>query len=79
MNWLKLAGEIILPWLMSRLNKKKATRAEAITRTVIEGVEAYSKLQDKKDIKQVISTIAQSRGVQDQLKVLVDQYTKHGK
>ena len=78
MGWLKVlkvVGELVLPWLMSKLNRDKARRAEKIAQVVIEGVEAYANTPDKKDVKAIIRKIAVATGVEDKLIKAVKKYT----
>ncbi len=81
MGWLKLAIELIpvigniFAILGRKKAQKKAARIEKVAQVVIEGVDAYAKIENKRDIKDVIAKIAVATGVEDKLHDLVLKYT----
>lgn len=82
MNWiligLKVIGEVILPWYMSKRHRKKAARIEKVAEAVIKGVEEYTadkEAGNKPDIKSTIRSIAHLTGVEDKLHEMVKRWT----
>ena len=81
MGWLKLVIELIpvigniFAILGRKKAQKKAEKIEQVVKVVIEGVEDFAKAEGKKEIKEVITKIAITSGLEEKLHAMVLKYT----
>ena len=84
-----LVEAVVLPWLRAHKASKRAKKAEAALTAVIKGVESYEKVikggtlptinpavpSPAPSVKEIISNIAKSSGIEDKLKAMVHKIT----